>query len=267
MNYQDIAKVNGEMKMLPIEKRNNRTGEITTKDYAMVPERVTAFRKLIPGGFILTDIVNVDGPTITMQTRVGYYDENGKAVLLATGLAQETKGQGLVNGTSHIENCETSSVGRALGFLGLGIEGGGGICSAEELANAITGQKQIQAAANQKPAPEKEFPKKVDTPAEVKMIDKVPPTPEEQAPKKPDPKPEPTEAQAILLNYMKESRGKNGLTVQQNNKLFAERRDVLVAGGIVPGKKLDQYTAAEARALIDAMEKNFVDKGTEIIQK
>lgn len=264
MNYQDILKVNSEMTMLPIEKQNRKTGEITTKDYAMVPERVTAFRKLIPGGFILTDIVNVDGPTVTMQTRVGYYDDNGNAVLLATGLAQETKGQGLVNGTSHIENCETSSVGRALGFLGLGIDGGGGICSAEELANAITGQKQLQEKAKQATPdqPRPEFPKKVDSPAEVANIEKVPDI------QKPEPpKPEPTEAQVILLNAMKGFREKNGLTAAQNNKLFAARRDALVKAGIAPNKKLELYTVEEARNLIDAMEKNFVDTESEIIKK
>ena len=212
MNYKDISKVNSEMTMLPIEKQNRRTGEITTKDYAMVPERVTAFRKLFPDGFILTDIVSVDGPTVTMQTKVGFYKENGDPVVLSTGLAQEVKGQGLVNGTSHIENCETSSVGRALGFLGLGIEGGGGICSAEELANAITGQKQLQNANNaqnnaankgQNPAPNQaapvptEFPKQVNSAADVAKVDKVPAI---QRPEKP--KPEPTEGQLLLLKAM-----------------------------------------------------------------
>jgi hypothetical protein len=62
-------------------------------------------------------------------------------VILGTGLAQEVKGKGMVNSTSYIENCETSAVGRALGMLGLGINGGG-ICSAEELANAVLAQKQ-----------------------------------------------------------------------------------------------------------------------------
>lgn len=264
MNYQDIAKVNSEMTMLPIEKQNRKTGEITTKDYAMVPERVTAFRKLIPGGFILTDIVNVDGPTVTMQTRVGYYDDNGNPVLLATGLAQETKGQGLVNGTSHIENCETSSVGRALGFLGLGIDGGGGICSAEELANAITGQKQLQEKAKQAAAdqPRPEFPKKVDTAADVAKVNSVPSI---QEPEKP--KPEPTPAQLILLQAMKETREKTGLTAAQNNKLFSARRDALVKAGLAPNKKLELYTVEEARSLIDAMEKNFSETNAEITEK
>jgi hypothetical protein len=131
MNYQDIQRVNGEMKML----------DLKGKDYAMVPERVTAFRKLYPEGFITTEILSHDGTVVTMQARVGYIREDGSRVILGTGLAQEVKGKGMVNSTSYIENCETSAVGRALGMLGLGINGGG-ICSAEELANAVIAQKQ-----------------------------------------------------------------------------------------------------------------------------
>jgi len=40
-------------------------------------------------------------------------------LLIATGWAEETRGEGHVNRTSHFENCETSSVGRALANAGL----------------------------------------------------------------------------------------------------------------------------------------------------
>ena len=132
MNYSDIQKVNSEITMIDLKGKN----------YAMVPERVTAFRKIFPDGFIKTEIISHDGMTVLMQAVVGYYD-NAVPVILATGFAQEVKGRGLVNGTSYIENCETSAVGRALGMIGLGINGGG-ICSAEELANAITAQNQMK---------------------------------------------------------------------------------------------------------------------------
>jgi hypothetical protein len=39
--------------------------------------------------------------------------------VIATGWAEETRGEGYVNQTSHFENCETSSVGRALANAGL----------------------------------------------------------------------------------------------------------------------------------------------------
>jgi hypothetical protein len=39
--------------------------------------------------------------------------------LMATGWAEETRGEGMVNRTSHLENCESSAVGRALANAGL----------------------------------------------------------------------------------------------------------------------------------------------------
>ena len=40
-------------------------------------------------------------------------------VLISTGWAEEIRGNGNVNRTSHIENCETSAVGRALANAGM----------------------------------------------------------------------------------------------------------------------------------------------------
>lgn len=40
-------------------------------------------------------------------------------VLTSTGWAEETRGEGHVNRTSHFENCETSAIGRALANAGL----------------------------------------------------------------------------------------------------------------------------------------------------
>ena len=127
INYEDIVKANEGLATVELKG---------SKKYVMVPERVKAFRKLYPEGFINTEIISHDGTVVLMQAKAGYYKENGEPVVLGTGMAQEVKGRGMVNGTSYIENCETSAVGRALGFLALGVDGGG-ICSAEELVNAI----------------------------------------------------------------------------------------------------------------------------------
>ena len=132
MEYKDIERVNSEIVGIDLKGKN----------YAMVAERVTAFRKLYPEGFIKTQILFNDGTTIMMEAKAGYYKEDGSEVVLATGHAQEIRGKGLVNGTSHVENCETGAVGRCLGLIGIG-QNGGGICSAEELVNAITAQKQM----------------------------------------------------------------------------------------------------------------------------
>ena len=166
MEYKDIDRVNSEIQMI----------DMRGKDYAMVPERVTAFRKLFPEGFITTEIVAMEGPVVLMKAKAGYYREDGSEVILATGMAREERGKGMVNSTSHIENAETSAVGRCLGFIGLGLNGGG-ICSAEELVNAITAQKQIEADFN-KQKKEIEAKKlaelKKDPPADVIETDKLP---------------------------------------------------------------------------------------------
>lgn len=135
MDYSDISRVNSEIAMI----------DMRGKDYAMVSERVTAFRKLWPDGFIRTEILKMseDGKVVIMKAKAGYYRDDGSEVVLSTGMAREVQGQGMVNSTSHIENAETSAIGRCLGLIGLGLNGGG-ICSAEELTNAILAQKQIE---------------------------------------------------------------------------------------------------------------------------
>lgn len=129
--------------------------DIKGKDYIQVPERVKAFRMLFPEGFIRTNIVSLEKGVCVMQSKVGFY-ENGHEIVLGTGMAYEKEENGFINKTSYIENCETSAVGRALGFLALGIDGGG-ICSAEELMNAIRNQDNPVRALpkNTEPKPEK----------------------------------------------------------------------------------------------------------------
>jgi hypothetical protein len=57
--------------------------------------------------------------------------------VIATGYAEEVRTASKINRTSALENAETSAVGRALAFFGLG---GSEIASADEVANAITQQ-------------------------------------------------------------------------------------------------------------------------------
>ena len=130
INYEQIQKVNEELTGIDVKGKN----------YVMVPQRVTAFRKLFPDGFIRTKLLSLEDGVCVMQAEVGaFIDDGHNEIVLATGMAYEKETSSYINKTSYIENCETSAVGRALGFLGLGIEGGG-ICSAEELMNAISNQ-------------------------------------------------------------------------------------------------------------------------------
>lgn len=120
MEYKDIVRVNSEMTFTDIGKG---------KDYAEVPQRVQAFRKLFPEGTIKTEILSCENGVCIMQASVYAGDR-----LLATGTAYEREGAGFVNKTSYIENCETSAIGRALAFIGIGSEKS--IASYEEVANA-----------------------------------------------------------------------------------------------------------------------------------
>lgn len=256
MKYSDIDKVNGEIKML----------DLKGKDYAMVPERVTAFRKLFPEGFITTSILNLsdDGTIVIMKAEAGYYREDGSRVVLGSGTAKEVQGKGMVNGTSHIENCETSAVGRALGMIGLGLNGGG-ICSAEELVNAITAQKQMREENPvQKPgqAEKGQFqPEKQDSQpkAIVGTVDKVPQTPET-----PEEESEFSPVQAFLLAQMKALREARGISPSKNNRIFAGQKKALIDAGLSPDKDLKEYTMQEAENLIQMMYEKFDPEGTEI---
>ena len=138
------------------------------KDYVLVAQRVKAFRKLFPEGFIKTDILSIENGVCVMKTKVGYY-ESGHEVVLGTGLAYEKEANGYINETSFIENCETSSVGRALGFLALGIDGGG-ICSAEELMNAVANQRNDTVRTNTSKAAASEVVKQENPAADLSAI-------------------------------------------------------------------------------------------------
>ena len=135
------------------------------KDYVEVNKRVIAFRKLCPDGTITTEIVSLENGTIIMKATV--IDEAGK--VLATGYAYEKEGNSLVNKTSYIENCETSAVGRALGFVGIGVKKS--IASMEEVANAklqqkeseIISKKDVTILANTIDAFNKKYPNVLDT--------------------------------------------------------------------------------------------------------
>lgn len=129
MEYKDLLKVNEKLNTLPVKGKN----------YVMVNERVKAFRELFPMGTISTTIEHLGDGMVVMRTIVSDGD-----LVLATGLAYEKETSSYINKTSYIENCETSAVGRALGFLGIGIDAS--MASAEELANAITQQNEMKDA-------------------------------------------------------------------------------------------------------------------------
>ncbi len=138
MTYDELVKANETINKV----------DVKGKQYAMVNDRVKAFRMLCPNGSINTEILRMEGGIVTMKATVK--DEEGH--ILGTGLAQEKETSSYINKTSYIENCETSAVGRALGFAGIGVDGS--MASAEEVANAILNQSTPAPKAQAKKEPQ-----------------------------------------------------------------------------------------------------------------
>lgn len=127
--YEEIKKANESI----------RTTNIKGKDYAEVNQRIKAFRMVNPEGGIVTELISNEANKAGRHVaviRAIVTNADGKE--LGTGTAYEVEGSSFINGTSYIENCETSAVGRALGMAGYGIDTS--VCSAEEVGNAITQQ-------------------------------------------------------------------------------------------------------------------------------
>lgn len=125
------------------ELKNSPTVDIKGKSYTQVSTRINIFRKYFPTASIETLITYNDDVRVIIQTKISLNDK-----VIATGYAEEVRGDGnYINQTSAVENCETSSIGRALSNLGLG---GSEYASANELENALAQQEQIKQNNNQR---------------------------------------------------------------------------------------------------------------------
>lgn len=126
-----------------IKKANEAisTTDIKGKEYAQVNQRVKAFRMVYPNGSIETEyLISGDDGNRRCLFIVKIKDNNGN--IISTGTAEEKENSSFINKTSFIENCETSAVGRALGFAGFGIDTS--IASAEEVQNAQANQEKVE---------------------------------------------------------------------------------------------------------------------------
>ncbi len=112
------------------------------KEYFTVAERVSAFREKHPDRTIETEIVRWEGDDVVVKASIS---DSGK--LIATGLAHEVRGSTNINKTSHVENCETSAIGRCLAAFGMG---GTEYATADEVANAIAQQNEAKAGMSDK---------------------------------------------------------------------------------------------------------------------
>ncbi len=83
-------------------------------DYEPVASRLDRFLKAHPDARVITDLVHYLSDIAVFKCELWLDGE-----IIATGWAEEIRGQGNVNKTSHLENCETGAVGRALANAGL----------------------------------------------------------------------------------------------------------------------------------------------------
>ena len=96
--------------------------KIRGKEYMEVKDRVMVFRKNHPEWAIITELVENNESTGSVIFKAHIEDEEGR--VRGTGHAHEFKDDksSMVNKTSHLENCETSAIGRAMASLGIGVE-------------------------------------------------------------------------------------------------------------------------------------------------
>jgi hypothetical protein len=108
------------------------TVKIHGKEYKTVALRIQEFREKHPDFTIQTELVEANDTLVVMKATISMGPQ-----VIATGYAEEVRTASKINRTSALENAETSAVGRALAFFGLG---GSEIASADEVANAISQQ-------------------------------------------------------------------------------------------------------------------------------
>ena len=130
-----------------------KTTKIGKKEYVEVDERIRLFWELHPNWTILTEMVYNCEENLVCIFKCKIIDEND--VIKATGHAREFQAdkKSMVNKTSHVENCETSAIGRALGIKGIITEYG--IASADEVRNAIEQGEAMDREAEKKLEPKK----------------------------------------------------------------------------------------------------------------
>lgn len=223
ITFDDIVQANADLD----------TVNIKGKEYVTVAQRVKAFRTVFPTGFINAELLSDDGERCLIRAEAGYYLEDGTRIQLGSGMAYEQKATSYINKTSYIENCETSAVGRALGFLGFGIVAD--IASAEELVSAIN--SEIQTAKKQ----EEEF-RKIRA-AETKKPENGTVTY--------DPMPKPAEpADGSVIDYLNSAiNAMRQVMIPEFD--FVRARAELIANGEVPNLRPSQMTMEQAKELIN----------------
>lgn len=89
--------------------------------YETVETRLHRFLEEKPNARVITELLRYEGEFVVVRAEI--YDNREDLRPSATGIAEEKRGAGNVNRTSHVENCETSAIGRALANRGYAPKG------------------------------------------------------------------------------------------------------------------------------------------------
>jgi hypothetical protein len=109
----------------------DRAIDIKGKAYVQVADRVIYFNEKYPNGGISTEDYTV-GERVQIKAIVT--PDFTMPLRQFVGRSQAVWGDGYINKTSALENAETSAVGRALAFMGIGVLDG--IASVDEINKA-----------------------------------------------------------------------------------------------------------------------------------
>lgn len=115
-----------------------KTVNIKGSEYVTVNERLKHFRAegVFTNWAIHEEIVQINDKEGIFKVSI----TNEAGHVMAEAHAQEYRDSSYINKTSFLENGFTSALGRALGYLGIGIDTA--IASAQEVSNAVANQKE-----------------------------------------------------------------------------------------------------------------------------
>jgi hypothetical protein len=111
-------------------------------DYQTVQERIDLLKTTHPGSRIVNRMVHIDDHSIIVECSIYLNLEDTEPTCV--DLAHEVKDASPVNKTSWVENCATSSTGRAISLLGGAFSPKGKRPSREEMSKVERGNKATQ---------------------------------------------------------------------------------------------------------------------------
>lgn len=122
--------------------------------YTEVKDRLKWYQEQNPDYRVETEVITWTPNNDSIIIKAYLYrnaEEQEKRTPHATGLAEELRGAGFVNDTSHVENCETSAIGRAL--ANVNFHGSDKRPSKEEM-DKVTRTKQYNKEKEEAPEPD-----------------------------------------------------------------------------------------------------------------